>query len=121
MDISCPKCNWSMHSFNCGPVIVGLRCDNDDCGYEQRPENKAVTLQAQLDKWPRVFFKSMDPRSDTEGFRVLSVGGKENSWMNVTIDVDGEEIFAPSDFGLFSSKESLDRSISDAEKRIKKR
>ena len=70
-------------------------------------------LQAELDKWPRVFFKSMDPRSATEGFRVLSIAGKEvdsdDSYLNVTIEIDGQEIFAPSDFGLYFSKDDLEK------------
>lgn len=77
---------------------------------EQCVTDQTKQLQAIVDKRPRVFFLSSDPRSLTEGFPVVSVSGKTREdgsvWLDVIMMVDGEEIPAPDDFGLYSTAEA---------------
>ena len=74
-----------------------------DCMYCLQAE--LARLREIVERWPRVYFESMDPRTLTDGCRVLSVQGKEGEdWFDVTIDSDGEEICAPTDFGLYSTE-----------------
>ena len=66
-------------------------------------------LRETVAKWPRVYFTSLNPKSLTEGCRVLSVQGhEEDGWFDVTIDADGEEIQAPTDFGLYRTREEAE-------------
>jgi len=81
----------------------------------EAPVNKQVAeLQAELAKWPRVYWHSLDPKSIEEGYRVLSISGMvdcncDKSWMEVYVDnpsYDGNPFAAPADFGLYSSSEA---------------
>ena len=76
-------------------------------------QERAEAAEAMLEKWPRVYWLSVDPKSATEGYRVLSVSGKEgcdcdDSWCDVLVDnpdYDGNPFPAPADFGLYSTPE----------------
>ena len=90
----CPGCEWD------NGKLVKL------CALHAR----IAALEAELAAWPRVYFTSMNPKSLTEGCRVLSVQGHEgDGWFDVTIDADGEEIQAPTDFGLYRTREEAAR------------
>jgi len=90
----------------CRMLSKGNECD---CSLCQR-DARIAALEAELAAWPRVYFTSMNPKSLTEGCRVLSVQGHEgDGWFDVTIDADGEEIQAPTDFGLYRTREEAAR------------
>lgn len=81
----------------------------------------AARLRAELDKWPRVYWYSSNPKSLIEGYRVLSISGKEScgcedSWCEVFVDnpeYDGKEFAAASDFGLYSSSADAEAARAD--------
>jgi len=80
---------------------------------DERDELQAqlASQQELLDKWPRVFFESMDPRSSAEGNRVVSVEADtsgDKAYIGIMMEVDGEEICAPDNFGLYFSREALE-------------
>ena len=79
----------------------------------EAPVNKQVAeLQAELAKWPRVYWKSAAPESLESGYRVLSVSGKaSHEWMEILVDYHGEEMWAPIDFGLYSSSEDAKKAV----------
>jgi len=79
---------------------------------------RLVSQQDLLDKWPRVFFTSLDPRSATTGHRVVSVEADtsgDTDFIGIMMDVDGEEIYAPDDFGLYFSREALEAAEKEKE------
>lgn len=67
----------------------------------------------ELSKWPRAFWKSRAPESSTKGYKILQVEGKESAgWLDIEVeDADGEAFAAATDFGIYSSRESLERNI----------
>ena len=68
-------------------------------------------LRAELASWPRVYWRSEEPRSLAEGYRVLRVDVKEDEFANITVafpDAPDEEFFAPTDFGIYSTREAAE-------------
>lgn len=95
--------------------IARLRDEaNQAHGQVQVEREEIARLGAELDKWPRVYWDSSEPKSIKEGYRVLSVSGKEgcncdDSWLEVYVDnpeYDGNDFAAAVDFGLYSSSEA---------------
>lgn len=56
----------------------------------------------------RLFWNSSDPRSSTVGFDVVGIDVGPHGHYAITCDVDGEEVTAPDDFGLFSTREAAE-------------
>ena len=125
---ACPECGKEVECLaDCVKgIVVDKRADNMPIidyipvhipmGMEcLRAQNKA--LREQLAKWPRVFYRSWNPLSATEGLRVVSVNGREDCLDGCKTDFDimidsGDPdgpIYAPTDFGLYSSREDLER------------
>ena len=91
---------------------------SDSCRIREL-QAQLASQQELLDKWPRVFFESMDPLSSTKGNRVVSVeadtsGGK--AYIGIMMEVDGEEICAPDNFGLYFSREALEAAMINTDK-----
>jgi len=124
---ACPECGKEVECLaDCVKgTVVGKRADNMPIidyipvhipmGMEcLKVQNK--TLREQLAKWPRVFFHSFDPATSSEGRRVMEVRGHEgdgddSTWFEVLIDAGDPDgpIYAPADFGLYSSREDLEK------------
>jgi len=81
-----------------------------------------ATANAELAKWPRVYWQSSAPKSLSEGYRVASVAGKTSDtevgdvkdiWLDVYVYVPGEDepMAAPDDFGIYDTQEAAIRSL----------
>ncbi len=74
---------------------------------------RVIELEADLARWPRVFWKSADPRSSAEGFRVLSVEAYDREAVSsgeIIVEdptAEGGEAGAPIDFGVYPTRERL--------------
>ncbi|MEK0337688.1 MAG: hypothetical protein QQN41_09685, partial [Nitrosopumilus sp.] len=87
---------------------------HDDSPEIQELEKIIERQKEELSKWPRAFWKSRDSKSSTEGYKIISVEGKEGDgdhvWLDIWVEDEGEKIAAATDFGVYSSRESLERS-----------
>lgn len=76
---------------------------------------RVAELEGELERWPRVFWVSADPKSLAEGYRVVSVDAQEgdveaDGWhIGILVDTPDEgEVWAPADFGLYPTPEAAE-------------
>ena len=84
---------------------------------ELQAENER--LRGELQRWPRVFWTSHEPKSLTEGYRVLSVDLKTrgDEFCEIVVEDDRAEdgtLSPPDDFGLYSTREAAEAARSKA-------
>lgn len=102
MSDTCPGCGMEYE--------LAFPHDNEICLARQlaQRDKRIAELEAELVKWPRVYWRSMEPDSLEKGYRVLSVAGKMaphgKKWMEVLV-YDGEDVLAPVDFGIYATHE----------------
>ena len=102
--------------------------DDVECRYSQltQAKERIAELEAELAKWPRVYWYSSEPKSLEEGYRVMYVAGKTkwndkdeaDVWMDVYVDnpsYDGEWMAAPDDFGLYATTEEAKKAKEKAD------